>query len=113
MADYESMVEGLNAENYWIIMPRGVEWEYMMQKIRNENFKDASEASQDVVLAYDEAGNTIFFLRKTKLPAEKLATYVGSTPEKLAATRVLKLSVTAKKDAEPLPQATVSGWGTA
>lgn len=106
----EDTIERLTPDKYWHIRTSQIEGIYLVHKMVGKHFPGLKPESEDVVMAITVDGTMMYWLRKTKLPAEELSKTIGYSVEALNEAKLVKLKV---KETPDLKKPTVYGWGTA
>lgn len=107
----ETMTPNLTTEEYWALQPFSVEGVWMIQTLVTRHFPKLNQESKDVVIAYQEEGPPVYWIRKKKLSPRLLGKMIGRTVEQLKGGRLITLKVT--KPTEELPEPNVPYWGNA
>lgn len=103
------MPHGTHQEDYWVLKPQGIEWDYVVKKMIINNFHDAKIPISTMVFMV-EGGGTYWLLHRAYLSVETLAKHTGITEKRLNESKVIELTVKERPD---LPNPTVSDWGEA
>lgn len=97
----------LMPEDFYIIEPKASEWVYVIQKL----IRETDGIKPDDVILSLELAYPVYYLRRTKFSAERIATLVGSTPQAVSHAKVIRLEPFAESGNLPAP--TVPYYGEA
>lgn len=105
-------MSGLDRKDYWIVEFQGVEWEFLLAKLKRDlKLEELPSKEMAMLLTYNvETHIPAAWLRKKHVPVSYLVTMTGQDLKTIETEPVIRLSV---RERPELPAPTVGYWGEA
>lgn len=104
------MPPGTAQDDYWVIKPQGIEWQFLIAKMIKKDMVNVDQAKIPVLVFTMETGENYWLLSRLFLSVQSLSKYTGLGEKELNDSPLIELTVNDRPD---LPKPTVSDWGEA